>query len=65
LHHVQPELHEVASIITGFAARTGESAIYIENLLRIFADTALANICIANARCDVCDVNFCKRLRYR
>jgi SAM-dependent methyltransferase len=65
LHHVQPELNEVASIITGFAARTGESAIYIENLLRIFADTALANICIANARCDVCDVNFCKRLRYR
>jgi hypothetical protein len=65
LHHVQPERHELASIIAGLAARTGESAIYVENLLRIFADTAVANICIGNARCDVCNVNFCKRLRYR
>jgi len=65
VHHVQPELSEVASIIAGLAARADESAIYVENLLRVFADTDAANICIANARCDVCDVNFCKRLRYR
>jgi len=65
LHHVQPELNEVAAIIAGLAARAGESPIYIENLLRIFADTEVANICIANARCDICEVNFCKRLRYR
>lgn len=65
VHHVQPEQNQVASIIAELAARTGESAIYVENLLRVFADTEVANICIANARCDVCDVNFCKRLRYR
>jgi SAM-dependent methyltransferase len=65
LHHVQPEPGEIASIIAGLAERAGESSVYVENLLRIFAAKELANICITNARCDVCDVNFCKRLRYR
>ena len=65
LHHVQPDASEVKTVITALAERAGESAADVENLLRVFADKELANICIANARCDVCDVQFCKRLRYR
>jgi len=65
LHHVQPEPDEAQQIIAGFAEKVGESVVYIENLLRIFGDSELANICVPDARCDVCAVSFCKRLRYR
>jgi SAM-dependent methyltransferase len=65
LHHVQPESVEIPAIIAELASRAGESPAQVEKLLRIFAATEIANICIANARCDVCSVNFCKRLRYR
>ncbi len=65
LHHVQPDLAEAKQILQSFAERTGQTVIYIENLLRIFGDSDKANICIADARCDVCAVSFCKRLRNR
>jgi SAM-dependent methyltransferase len=65
LHHVQPDPDEAQQIIAVFAENVGESAVYIENLLRIFGGSELANICVPDARCDVCAVNFCKRLRYR
>ena len=65
LHHVQPDPNEADQILEKFAGSSGESVTYIKNLLRIFGDSELANICIPDARCDVCSVNFCKRLRYR
>ncbi|TDJ44324.1 MAG: class I SAM-dependent methyltransferase [Gammaproteobacteria bacterium] len=65
LHHVQPDPDKAQQIIAEFAANVGESVVYIENLLRIFGASELANICIPDARCDVCAVSFCKRLRYR
>lgn len=65
LHHVQPDPAEAQQILAAFAADVGESKIYIENLLRVFGASELANICLPDARCDVCSVSFCKRLRYR
>jgi SAM-dependent methyltransferase len=65
LRHIQPEASEVPELIAGLAERSGKDARYIENLLRIFGDKELSNICIADARCDVCEVSFCKRLRDR
>jgi len=65
LHHVQPDPDEAQQILAAFAASVGESVIYIENLLRIFGDGKMANVCIEDARCDVCAVSVCKRLRYR
>ena len=65
LRHVQPEVDEVPWLILELAERSGKGALYIENLLRIFGDKDSSNICVADARCDVCEVNYCKRLRYR
>ena len=65
IHHVKPDPSEARQILAAFAERVGESAVYMENLLRVFGDADLANICIQDARCDVCAVSFCKRLRYR
>ena len=65
IHHVQPGLAEAQQILESFAKSVGESAIYVENLLRIFGASEHANICVADARCDICEVHFCKRLRYR
>lgn len=64
-HHVQPEPEQVQPLIAELAQRCGESAVDVANLLRIFADTQLGNICIRDARCNVCEVRYCKRLRYR
>ncbi len=63
--HVQPDTSELPGLIAEFADKAGSSPRYIENLLRIFGDKELSNICMADARCDVCEVSFCKRLRYR
>lgn len=63
--HELPDIKEVPALIAELADRAGTDADYVENLLRIFGDKELSNICIADARCDVCQVNFCKRLRYR
>jgi hypothetical protein len=63
--HTQPDVADVPKLITELAEKSGKETRYIENLLRIFGDKALSNICIADARCDVCEVSFCKRLRYR
>jgi SAM-dependent methyltransferase len=65
IHHVKPDPSEARQILAAFAERVGESAVYIENILRVFGDVNLANICIQDARCDVCAVSFCNRLRYR
>lgn len=65
LRHVTPQVDEVPLLILELAKRSGKGVHYIESLLRIFGDKELSNICIADARCDVCEVNYCKRLRYR
>lgn len=63
--HVQPETAELPELIADLASRAGRDAAYVEKLLRVFGDKEAANICVPDARCDVCSVNFCKRLRYR
>jgi cyclopropane fatty-acyl-phospholipid synthase-like methyltransferase len=65
ISHVVPETSEISTIISTFADKAGQPARRIENLLRIFASEAHGNVCITNAKCPECDVNFCKRLRYR
>ena len=65
IEHVQPEEGSVDHILTEVAGRADVSPRYLENLLRIFGSAEHGNVCVADARCDVCDVVFCKRLRYR
>jgi len=65
LVHVVPKPEEAAAIVAEFARRAGAEPLYVENLLRIFAASEHGNICLPNARCTECDVQFCKRLRYR
>lgn len=65
IHHVQPGPTEAQQILESFAKSVGERVLYIKNLLRIFGASEHANICVPDARCDVCEVTFCKRLRYR
>jgi hypothetical protein len=65
IHHVQPDPDAAQKVLAAFAENVGESALYIENLLRIFGGSGLANVCIPDARCELCAVSFCKRLRYR
>jgi SAM-dependent methyltransferase len=63
--HVSPAVADVAGVITTWANNAGVEPDYLNNLLRVFADAELSNICIADARCNVCAVDYCKRLRYR
>ncbi len=65
IEHKKPEAQECSNIIAEFAARAGCSARYFENLLRIFGAEEHGGICVPDARCDICSVGFCKRLRYR
>ena len=65
IEHVKPEVDDVPKLLAAFAERAGCSALYFENLLRVFGATEHGGICVADARCDVCSVSFCKRLRYR
>lgn len=63
--HTLPDAAEVPALIDELAGMAGCEAGYLEKLLRAFGDPEQSNICIADARCDRCDVPFCKRLRYR
>ncbi len=58
-------MRELPGLLKELAERAGKEPAYIEALLRIFGDQSLSNICIPDARCDVCEVSFCNRLRYR
>ena len=60
-----PQPDEAATILRDWAEQTGQDPNYVENLLYIFADAKLANLCTPNPRCDVCEVQFCRRLRHR
>jgi hypothetical protein len=60
---LQPD--EAVTILRDWAKQTGQDPNYVENLLRIFADAEFANLCTPNPRCDVCEVQFCRRLRHR
>ncbi|MEE4186101.1 MAG: class I SAM-dependent methyltransferase [Gammaproteobacteria bacterium] len=63
--HVDPAEDQVAGVLELLAHNAGVEKIYLENLLRLFADAERANICTRDARCGVCKVRYCKRLRQR
>jgi hypothetical protein len=63
--HELPAVADVPRLIAELAEKADRAPGYIANLLQIFGDQQLSNVCIGDARCDVCKVNFCKRLRYR
>jgi SAM-dependent methyltransferase len=65
VRHVKPDADTVHSVLQEFSGSADRDPNYVNNLLRLFANKKTGNICVADARCDVCDVSFCKRLRYR
>lgn len=65
LHHAAPSAAEVADVLTKFAERSGQTTEYVTKLLRVFGSAEAGSVCVQDARCDVCDVVFCKRLRNR
>jgi hypothetical protein len=65
ISHRIPAPVDAAEKLVAWAQRTDQDADYVKNLLRVFAAEKLGNVCIHNAKCTECDVNFCKRLRYR
>jgi SAM-dependent methyltransferase len=65
ISHRIPALADAAGELAAWADRTGQDALYVANLLRVFASEQHGNVCITNAKCTECDVSFCKRLRYR
>ena len=65
ISHRIPDAADAVDKLAAWATRTGQDARYVENLLRIFASEQHGNVCITNAKCTECDVQFCKRLRYR
>jgi SAM-dependent methyltransferase len=66
ISHRIPEAAEVGGILQSFAAHAAVAPGDLENLFRIFASDRHGKICNAGApKCTECEVNFCKRLRYR
>jgi SAM-dependent methyltransferase len=66
ISHRDPEPAQLDGVLQGWAKHAGESTRRVANLLTIFASDKLGNICNAGApKCAECDVQFCKRLRYR
>ncbi|MEC9375914.1 MAG: class I SAM-dependent methyltransferase [Pseudomonadota bacterium] len=64
IHHEEISDSQIAEILMKFASSAGRKVEHVEKLLKIFASEDAGSICSENARCDVCDVSFCKRLRY-
>lgn len=65
LHHVEPDADEARAVLERLAEAVNKPVEYIDKLLRVFGSAEAGSVCVADARCEVCDVNFCKRLRYR
>jgi SAM-dependent methyltransferase len=65
IHHVAPSAEEAGDILDQFAQSAGKPTDYIEKLFKVFGSAEAGSICLDDARCDVCDVSFCKRQRYR
>ena len=65
ISHRIPAPADAADKLAAWMQRTGQDADYVSKLLRVFASEDHGNICIRNAKCTECNVNFCKRLRYR
>ena len=63
--HELPAAEEVAGLIEDLAGRADKDPAYVAALLRAFGDADASNICVADARCNICEVEYCKRLRYR
>lgn len=65
VHHIHPDVALLPEIVSRLAARAGCEPEQLDRLLRLFASVEHANICVADARCGVCQVSYCKRLRFR
>lgn len=63
--HRQPEAEELESLVRDFATRAAMKPERFLQLLWLFASPSHADICVMNARCELCSVIYCKRLRDR
>jgi len=66
LTHTVPVPAEAGDILADWCRHAGEDPRMVGALLALFAREQHSGICNAAApKCTVCDVKFCKRLRYR
>jgi hypothetical protein len=56
-----PSPEEAHSVLMTWSEDHDESALYIDNLLWLFAAKDYAAICTATPRCDICLVSKCNR----
>jgi len=57
-----PDDADAAELLAQWAKGAGDEAI---SLFHHFASDEHSKLCGAAPKCQVCDVSFCKRLRYR
>lgn len=66
LHHRPLEASEAPAVLAQWATGAGLGPVAARNLLTLFAGEAHGGLCLAGApRCEVCEVQICKRLRNR
>jgi hypothetical protein len=66
ISHRNPEPAQIDNVLRTWAQHAGENPHHVRSLLTIFASGTLGNICNAGSpKCTECEVQFCKRLRYR
>jgi hypothetical protein len=56
-----PSPEEAHSVLMAWSEGHDESALYIDNLLWLFAAKDYAAICAARPRCEICLVSKCNR----
>lgn len=56
-----PSAEQAHAVLSTWARKTNQSAMYVDNLLWLFAAKDYAAICTANPQCNVCLVSNCNR----
>ena len=65
LRHELPAGDDIPAVVAELADRAGAQADEVQRLLTVFASEELGGICMIDARCGDCAVEYCKRLRQR
>jgi cyclopropane fatty-acyl-phospholipid synthase-like methyltransferase len=65
ISHTVPDAGDAGPLLATWARHAGESPRYVENLFRIFMAADRGDLCGAMPKCGQCEVQICKRLRYR